>query len=541
MASTLEVPPQVDGPGDGPHEPTVAPTYGGVKLNTNRNASPLGQEINGNGHTSGAEPAKGPTTEASDADPDKPTSAAEEKDTNLLPADPKDVNAVSEGNALAGNEPGLGSILKGSPFEGEDRKEDAAFSKPLTRSPAAKQKSEPAKPSTTAAGARSQASKAGSAPLPAKKQTTSASPAVQSSKQLKSSPAAKDKPLVNGKPREAPKSCGQERVRPNGPSAIKTQAASSGVSNGERSAIKSPQTPRTPITASSLGEKSPATANPPKPALKSGEPKKSPPQPKKAMNKTSDRLSTAAKAPIAAAKGTASKPATSTSNAAKPKDKASTTPPRGFTKPKPKSPTRPAKLPAAATAPTASSAAKHDAEDGAPAPRAPSRQSNVPDVKKGPAAYLNKPKKTVRASLPANSKPMDKPKSKPRTSMATTAAPSGSFLERMMRPTQSSAQKTHDKVEPASPPSRKVSASHAAKPKRVSEETAPKTEGKGVELKEEPEIDETAEAKAEPMPDTAGRSSVTHADPTSVKANHVAQEMANAEPAADSEGIIGQD
>ena len=57
-------------------------------------------------------------------------------------------------------------------------------------------------------------------------------------------------------------------------------------------------------------------------------------------------------------------------------------------------------------------------------------------------------------------KPMEKEKAKPRMSVAGGSAAGGSFLERMMRPTQSSAQKTHERMDSAkiSPP-RKLSGS----------------------------------------------------------------------------------
>jgi hypothetical protein len=64
-------------------------------------------------------------------------------------------------------------------------------------------------------------------------------------------------------------------------------------------------------------------------------------------------------------------------------------------------------------------------------------------------------KRPSRASLPAQSNPKDKPK--PQTSIARKAPDEG-FLARMMRPTASSAQKAHEKVAPSSPPQSKRAA-----------------------------------------------------------------------------------
>ena len=138
-------------------------------------------------------------------------------------------------------------------------------------------------------------------------------------------------------------------------------------------------------------------------------------------------------------------------------------------KPRPKSPTRPARLPAAATAPTAASAAKFG---GGLQPR-PSSQTSVRGVIKHSAneppqkAPIKSPKVTqerpLRSSLPTASNAGSRPK--PRVSLAGSNPTGEDFLARMMRPTQSSASKTHDRAEQKTPPKKRLS----SRPKRVSD------------------------------------------------------------------------
>ncbi|MCJ1471892.1 hypothetical protein MMC13_000533 [Lambiella insularis] len=136
-------------------------------------------------------------------------------------------------------------------------------------------------------------------------------------------------------------------------------------------------------------------------------------------------------------------------------------------KPTPKSPTRPVRLPAAATAPTAASAAKLGSDSNVPA-RSPSRAGTMNTNLGRKASTLKKPTATSKggtssagiatrsypksshASLPNGSHPTDHPK--PRVSTAGSKQPEEGFLARMMRPTASSASKAHEKIEPKSPP-----------------------------------------------------------------------------------------
>lgn len=140
---------------------------------------------------------------------------------------------------------------------------------------------------------------------------------------------------------------------------------------------------------------------------------------------------------------------------------------------RPKSPTRPVRLPATVTAPTASSAAKSgEAALSSPPRRAGATNGVKPSTsnrdrptrnsREAAAASRSTALKTSRPSLPAAS--TSGQKTKTQTSTVSAKAPEGSFLTRMMRPTQSSASKVHEKVEHASPPSK----SHSVKPKRKS-------------------------------------------------------------------------
>ena len=115
----------------------------------------------------------------------------------------------------------------------------------------------------------------------------------------------------------------------------------------------------------------------------------------------------------------------------------------------PRGPTRPGKLPSAATATTTAAAAKHDSQPPKqqparkPAPRAslPATQSRATSGTTSSAAH----KKSSRTSLAANG-------NERAGSRVSLNKPEDSFMARMMRPTASSAQKVHEKVEADSPP-----------------------------------------------------------------------------------------
>ncbi|KIW01545.1 uncharacterized protein PV09_07023 [Verruconis gallopava] len=114
----------------------------------------------------------------------------------------------------------------------------------------------------------------------------------------------------------------------------------------------------------------------------------------------------------------------------------------GFVKPKPRSPTRPVKLPAHLIAPTASSAAKHG--DSPPSQRTLSRRSStISTASRRPSIRAAHPPKQTRPKQAAHPPAATENKSPPPKS---PTAPS-TFLERMMRPTASSASKVKEKID----------------------------------------------------------------------------------------------
>lgn len=155
----------------------------------------------------------------------------------------------------------------------------------------------------------------------------------------------------------------------------------------------------------------------------------------------------------------ATKPITSTASK-KPQPLKPSTTDTGFVKPKPKSPTKPAHLPASLTAPTASSVSKSGA-----ARQSTSRQSNtalnVPGrspsrASAGTATSTTKTVKRQTSNLKSSRPslgPPPKKSSQDQSGPKKEAHVDESFLARMMRPTQSSANKTTEKA-PTTPPRR---------------------------------------------------------------------------------------
>ncbi|KAI1400231.1 hypothetical protein F4819DRAFT_462052 [Hypoxylon fuscum] len=143
----------------------------------------------------------------------------------------------------------------------------------------------------------------------------------------------------------------------------------------------------------------------------------------------------------------------------------------GFVKPKPKSPTRPIKLPASLTAPTASYASKH----GSGAASHPPRQSlsrasgNGQHLNVAPTMHRSPSRASIASTgITTNTKPLKRQSStisRPRPSLGPPpkqtardhpvakkeAHVDDSFLARMMRPTQASSSKTAEKA-PVTPP-----------------------------------------------------------------------------------------
>ena len=341
---------------------------------------------------------------------DKPNPDAEDKAAAIPPSDTKEVAAASNSAAPNGEPIPLGSILKGSPFEQDASNGEASN---------------------------------------ARETSASAEPA-QSSEQQAPGPST---PIINGEAKDASTQNdglqSKAKTTPRPPhggkkSAPQPLSSTRGKSehNPQTSTPPAPSTPKNAVTPS----KQPIYKGSPKSAT-SKEPKKEAAQDKgKTTVERLSRPSVAPKAPAAAPKPP-SKPAM------KPPSRS----PPSLTKPRPRSLTRPVRLPSSATAPTAASAAKIDA---APAATAKSRD-RVPSN----STYVRQ--KPARTSLPAVSKPAEnaKDKLKSRLSTASSKPSEGSFLDRMMRPTQSTSQKTHEKIEAKTPPKK----ANGARPKRKSD------------------------------------------------------------------------
>jgi hypothetical protein len=100
--------------------------------------------------------------------------------------------------------------------------------------------------------------------------------------------------------------------------------------------------------------------------------------------------------------------------------------------------TKPANIPSHLTAPTAASRARQEAESNKPAAGRPS----VP-ARTVPKQQISTNKPAARAST--TTRPESRTSQPAAKKSTTAAAPSESFLERMMRPTAASASKTHEK------------------------------------------------------------------------------------------------
>ncbi|GAB7332242.1 hypothetical protein MBLNU13_g04092t1 [Cladosporium sp. NU13] len=122
--------------------------------------------------------------------------------------------------------------------------------------------------------------------------------------------------------------------------------------------------------------------------------------------------------------------------------------------------TKPANIPSHLTAPTAASRARQEAESNKPAAGRPSGASRVI-----PKQQISTSKPAARAST--TTRPESRTSQPAAKKSTTTAAPSESFLERMMRPTAASASKTHEKPSEtkALPQRTKSSAKSASAPK----------------------------------------------------------------------------
>lgn len=387
------------------------------------------------------------SSNATDTVVDKPDPASQDESDSTQTSKPKDEENKSEASKPDDEPQDLGAVLKGAPFENEtgvniNAAEGQESAPPESTSSPPKQNSEVDQEAS------------GSPPKPetAAKQISKPKPTLGSSR---------------------PSAISSKKLAPKAPNAGTT--ASHEISTG------SPKTPNSPNVAGRHTSSKTASPRNPGPAKAPNHTNR---EPRKEPIPRTTRPPAGPK--VVDAAGTKSEKSGSAANGNAAKKSGPISP---ITKPRPKSPTRAVRLPAAATATTASSAAKVGE---APPSRSPSR-SSVSNTRKPTvlgrdraAPPSNARKSTARTSLPAGSNESQKAKS--RVSTASAKAPEGSFLARMMRPTQSSASKTHERVEHA------VTKPHPTRTKRKSGGSEEDAKGPGVEetppaLQEEDEPD----------------------------------------------------
>lgn len=348
-----------------------------------------------------------------------------ENETSVVDGPPLVASTVTPEKDTSG---GLGSILKGSSFAGTPSKESSnkleAVAEKKDNAPI-----QAAEPKTNGIGARAaEAAKK----IQDKAKTSSAKSAAEQA--AKPTPNhIETKVAGTQSTAKSPRTPTSAGMKPRGGVAKVQGVMESAKRAAEgREATKKAETAKTPTTP-----KSPAKVNGTK------EPQRSPRKPvvPKSPAKTT-------RGPSAATAPTAASAAHIRSNPEPPTKKPSMSSKSG-------------KLPSAVTATTAASSAHGRA--------AVEPQAKKPAVRRASAVHSSRPrlsttgtqaslaKKASRASL------ADRPKS--RTSMSK---PDAGFLERMMRPTQSSAQKTHEKTQVSSPPRQKHAPAHLKPPPRTS-------------------------------------------------------------------------
>ena len=362
-------------------------------------------------------------------DSNKLVSAAEDDTAALLPSDPKDEKAVSEVAASVERRTSLGDLLKGHAFEQEaDMMPEIAKTETLKAQESTNPGKLPSHPKIHSTHLKVN----GGQPTEASKTSTTSTTNTKST-------AIRPSPIITNKD------------NPVVPSA--SMAASSEIIS------KPPKTPKTPQDVSTP-TKQPVSKTEQTVSAKLTS-KSSANDPKQAPAQKSSR----SLAPPKASTTTASKFGQA-STSTNPNHTKKTGPASPHTKPHPKSPTRVVRLPASLTAPTAASVAKLGGTTTARPPNGTSHTtaSNLSTLNNKDRASAAAPQprpKPPRASLPAPSAAA--PRTKARTSIAGSKPADGGFLARMMRPTQSSASKTHEKAEPKTPPKKTaVTTSHKA-------------------------------------------------------------------------------
>ncbi|KAK7709046.1 hypothetical protein SLS64_006530 [Diaporthe eres] len=245
-------------------------------------------------------------------------------------------------------------------------------------------------------------------------------------------------------------------------------AVPAGHDSNKTNGVKALQTPVKSIPAASTGPAKAEAAGPPGAAESAGPGRlgrpagASGPQPAAAAPSSKVTSKEALKSPDPAPQSKpASKPTNTTSHppttpkAAKPNTEKKAAPvsasPGGFVKPRPKSPTRPVKLPPSLTTHTTASGSRTRTSGSAPPPshensaRSASRSKAL--GRSSSAAGRQRPSIGPPPKLPAKDHPVVK----------KDAKVDESFLARMMRPTQASASKVNEKV-PITPPRRPAAA-----------------------------------------------------------------------------------
>lgn len=392
--------------------------------------SPSGPQEPNVTHTEAA-PGTGCNNRAA-VDSNKLASAAENDTAALFPSEPNDQKAVSEVAASVERRTSLGDLMKGHAFEQEaETTPEVAKTENLE----AQESTTPGKPPSHPKIHSTHLKVNGGQPTEARKTSTTSTTNTKST-------AIRPSAIVANK---------DTSVVPSASEAVSPETT------------KPPKTPKIPQDVSTPAQQPVSKTRQTVSAKPSS--KSSAHDPKQAPAQKSSRSSAAPKASTTSASkfGQAS---TSTN----PNHALKTGPASPHTKPHPKSPTRVVRLPASLTAPTAASVAKLG---GTTTARPPSRTSHTTasnlstlNNKDRASAAAPQPRpKPPRASLPAPSAAA--PKTKARTSIAGSKPADGGFLARMMRPTQSSASKTHEKAEPKTPPKKTA----ATRSHKVSEGT----------------------------------------------------------------------
>ena len=345
------------------------------------------------------------------------------------------------------------------------------------REPArAREDANPTKQNGTSKSASSVSKQRSSPPtIPEEKETEHTKPAIVPSS-INSTPL-KQKDIHTLSPKKSPTKSVLEPMKTKESAQSTTPKVTS--STPAKTPAKSPSKPTpAPISTTKINS-TPARLSPQKQPLKS----KSPAPKSSTIEKPTRDTSTAS----TSAKENAAQEVKATPEKKVPqplKTKIGISPPQQhFVKPKPRSPTRPVKLPSSLTAHTASSGSKTaNASTTTSHPvRSNSRASAVSSTTKTLQRKPSVINKTT-SSRPSFGPPPTKETKKEtgRTSLPGST-PGDDFLARMMRPTTSSASKTAQSKEHEKTPPKKV----LPKVKQVVKKVAAKVEGKTEEKKEE--------------------------------------------------------